>query len=270
MRAASAALLLALAVLPAAGAEPQPLWELGLGVSAFTLPDYRGSDESRGFVLPFPYFVYRGDFLKVYREGPRAILFETLHAEVDLSFAGSLPVKSGSNGARQGMPDLDATVEVGPQLNWTLLGSRGSQPRLDLRLPARVVAAGDLDLKNLRQVGYVFYPHLEWLGPLSGWDLELEAGALYGSSKFHRFFYGVDAQFATPERPAYEARGGYSGAVASAALTRRFGKLWAGCFLTYDGLRGAVVDDSPLVKRQYGLSAGLALAWVFAESNRRE
>ena len=264
--AAVAAALLA----SAANAELRPEWEFGAGATGFTLPDYRGSDESRGYVLPFPYLVYRGDFLRVDREGPRAILVETLHAEVDLSFGGSLPVKSGDNRARQDMPDLDATVELGPQLNWTLLGSRGSQPRLDLRLPARVVAAADLDLKHLRQVGYVFYPHLEWLAPLAGWDLELEGGVLYGSSKYHRYFYGVEAQFATPERPAYDARGGYSGAVASAALTRRFGKLWAGGFLTYDRLRGAVVDDSPLVKRQYGVSAGVALAWIFAKSSRRE
>jgi MipA family protein len=271
LRLVAALLLLPLLLLPPpARGEPKPLWEFGLGASGFMLPDYRGSDESRAYVLPFPYVVYRGDFLRVDREGPRAILFETLRAELDLSFGGSLPVKSSGNRARQGMPDLDPTVELGPQLNWTLLGSRRSQSRLDLRLPARVVAATDLGLTHLRHAGHVFYPHLEWIGPLAGWDLELEGGTLYGSRKFHRYFYGVDAQFAAPERPAYDARGGYSGAVVSATLTRRFGRLWAGGFLTYDRVRGAVFDDSPLVKRGAGTSAGIALAWVFAESMSKE
>jgi MipA family protein len=251
-------------------AEPRPLWEFGLGVGAFSVPDYRGSDESRGYVLPFPYLVYRGDFLRVDREGPRAILVETLRAELDLSFGGSLPVKSRGNRARQGMPDLDPTLEVGPQLNWTLLGTRRAQSRLDLRLPARLVATTDLGLTHLHYAGHVFYPHLEWIVPLGRWELEAEGGALYGSRRFHRYFYGVDAQYATPERPAYDARGGYSGAVLSANLTRRFAKLWAGCFLTYDRVRGAVFDDSPLVKRGSGVSAGFALAWMFAESVSRE
>ena len=245
------------------------MWEFGLGVGAFTVPDYRGSDESRAYVLPFPYLVYRGDFLRVDREGPRAILVETLSAELDLSFGGSLPVKSRSNRARQGMPDLDPTLEVGPQLNWTLLGTRRAQSRLDLRLPARLVATTDLGLTHLHYAGYVFYPHLEWIAPLGSWDLEAEGGALYGSRRFHRYFYGVDAQYATPERPAYDARGGYSGAALSATLTRRFAKLWAGWFVTYDRVRGAAFDDSPLVRRGYGVSAGIALAWVFAESTEK-
>ncbi|MGH9363054.1 MAG: hypothetical protein ACRD2T_14170, partial [Thermoanaerobaculia bacterium] len=43
-----------LAAAPAA-AEELPLWELGLGIGGFTLPDYRGSDQARGYVLPVPY-----------------------------------------------------------------------------------------------------------------------------------------------------------------------------------------------------------------------
>jgi outer membrane protein len=268
LRLVAALLLLWLPAL--SSGEPKPLWEFGLGATAFALPDYRGSDESRGYLLPFPYLVYRGDFVRVDREGPRAILFETLRAELDLSFGGSLPVKSSGNRARQGMPDLDPTLEIGPQLNWTLLGSRRSPSRLDLRLPVRVVAAADLDLTSLRHAGYTFYPHMQWIAPLAAWDLELGGGILYASEKYHRHFYGVDAQFATPERPAYDARAGYSGAVLSASLTRRFARLWAGSFLTYDRVRGAVFDDSPLVRRGSGISAGIALAWVFSESTSRE
>ena len=39
---------------------PRPLWELGLGVAALRLPDYRGSDQSSTYLLPLPYVVYRG------------------------------------------------------------------------------------------------------------------------------------------------------------------------------------------------------------------
>jgi outer membrane scaffolding protein for murein synthesis (MipA/OmpV family) len=270
LRGLRAALIALALVSQAANAEPLPRWELGLGVTAFTLPDYRGSDEKREYVFPFPYVLYRGDFLRVDREGPRAILFETLRAEIDLSFHGTLPVRSGRNRAREGMPDLDPTLEAGPQLTWTLLGNRKSDTRLDLRLPLRIVAAADVDLSHLRHAGYVFHPHLHWTaGRVGGWDLGAEAGVVYASGKYHRHFYSVGAQFAAAERPAYEARGGYSGAVASSGVSRRFGKLWVAAFVRYDSVAGAVFEDSPLVKRVHNAMAGIAIAWVFAASPER-
>ena len=42
--------------------EMLPLWEAGIGLGYTRLPDYRGSDEAHGYVLPFPLIVYRGDF----------------------------------------------------------------------------------------------------------------------------------------------------------------------------------------------------------------
>jgi len=57
--------LLAGAIVLPAHAELRPEWEFGIGATAFTFPDYRGSDESRGYLLPFPYLIYRGDVLRV-------------------------------------------------------------------------------------------------------------------------------------------------------------------------------------------------------------
>ena len=44
-----------------------PLWEAGGGVSPIVVPDYRGSDQYRGYVLPFPHIVYRGEKLKIFK-----------------------------------------------------------------------------------------------------------------------------------------------------------------------------------------------------------
>ena len=54
--------LLAAAVRPAHAGD-LPLWELGLGAYALRLPDYRGSDQSRGYLYPLPYLRYRGKLL---------------------------------------------------------------------------------------------------------------------------------------------------------------------------------------------------------------
>ena len=46
------------------GAE-KPLWELGVGGGFLIMPDYRGSDETRAYLLPFPYAIYRGGVFRL-------------------------------------------------------------------------------------------------------------------------------------------------------------------------------------------------------------
>ena len=131
-----AALSLAVLALPAAG-EDKPLWEAGLGVGVVSFPEYRGSARQRAVALPMPYFIYRGKILKADRNGLRGKLFDNERAEINLSFAASLPVESDSKGQRRGMPDLQPTVEVGPSLDVNLWRGDAGRTRLDLRLPVR-------------------------------------------------------------------------------------------------------------------------------------
>ena len=56
-------------------AELLPQWEFGFGATAFTLPDYRGSDERRGYLFPLPFVVYRGEKVRVDRQGFRGLRF---------------------------------------------------------------------------------------------------------------------------------------------------------------------------------------------------
>lgn len=249
----------------------RPEWEFGLGATGFVLPDYRGSDESRGYVLPFPYLIYRGEHLRVDRQGVRGIFFESERVELNLSMAGTLPVDSEDNRAREGMPALDPTLEIGPRLDVTLARDRAREWSLEVRLPVRAAIA--TDLSHTRHIGYVAYPHLHlFTRPVIGgvkWNLGLQAGPLYGTSEYHEYFYSVDPAFATPERPAFSAGGGYSGALAMASLTRRFPRFWVGGFVRYDTLKGASFEASPLVKRDYAMAAGIAFAWVFMESGRK-
>jgi len=268
MRAFLLAALLLAALAPSARAEPKPKWELGAGATVLRLPDYRGSDESRGYVYPLPYFVYRGKVMRLDREGLRGVLVESERVEFDLSLFGSLPVDSSKNLARAGMPDLDPVLEIGPKLNLTLWRDRAREARFDARFAVRGVIA--TDLSHTQDIGYVFHPHL-YLGLkpafLDGkWDLSAQLGPLYGSDRYHQYYYGVAPQFATPERPAYQASAGYSGLVTGGSLRRRFKNFWVGAFVRYDALDGVVFEDSPLFKRKQYFSAGFAVAWVFTES----
>jgi outer membrane scaffolding protein for murein synthesis (MipA/OmpV family) len=269
--------LAALALIAASGtgalAEEKPVWELGVGPFFLAQPDYRGSDETNGYVYPFPYVVYRGDRFRVDRDGIRGLLFETDRVEFDLSVFGSPPVDSSDNAAREGMPDLDATLEIGPVLSVTIAqdAPRDFGWRLRFRVPVRY--AFTTDFSNVGTAGWVTWPHLNldtrqrfWGGE---WWLGFNVGPQYATRQYNNYFYSVPTQFATPTRPAYEAPGGYGGTIFLASLSRRFKRFWAGGYLRYDNLSGAVFDESPLVKSSSYFSAGLAVAWVFAESSER-
>ncbi len=267
---AALCLLCALAAAAPAAAEELPLWELGVGVGGFALPDYRGADQGRGYVLPVPYVVYRGDFLKADRRGIRGELFDTDRIELNISVAASLPVDSSRNAARAGMPDLRPSLELGPSLEFTLWRSRDGRSLLELRLPLR--AAFTLE-SSPQGIGWVATPNLNLdlpgRGALAGWNFGLLAGPVYGSRRQHEYFYGVAPQFATPARPAYDAPGGYAGLQFLAAASRRFAGFWVGAFVRADTLSGAAFEASPLLKRDTYVAAGAGIAWVLGVSRER-
>ena len=244
----------------------RPLWELGLGVAGLRLPDYRGSDQSHAYLVPVPYIVYRGTWLKADRDGARALLFDSQRVKVDVSVAASRPTRSQDNEARAGMPNLPGTAEIGPNLNVTLAGSVQDRWKLDLRLPLR--AAFTLQ-RSPRFVGTTFSPNLnlDIGGVGGGWNVGLLTGPVFADRKYHEHVYGVDAAYATTDRPEFHARAGYAGWQALAATSRRFGKAWVGGFIRYDSLRGAAFEDSPLVRRNSALTFGFGVAWILATSS---
>ena len=248
-----------------AAGTPRPVWELGVGLAGLRLPDYRGSDQSRGYLLPLPYIVYRGTWLKADRGGARALLLDTDRVKVDVSVAASTPTRSKDNAARAGMPNLAATGEIGPNLNITLARSTAERWKLDLRLPLRAAVSVQ---RSPGFVGTTFSPNLnlDIAGLGGGWNLGLLTGPLFADRKYHERFYGVDAAYATVDRPAYRARGGYAGWQALAATSRRFGNTWVGAFLRFDNLRGASFDDSPLVRRNSVITLGFGVSYILATS----
>lgn len=252
----------------AMGAKKRPLWELGVGVGALHLPDYRGSDQNNTYLLPTPYFVYRGTWFKSDRDGARALLVDTDRIKVDVSVGASPPTRASDSNARAGMSALPGTFELGPDLNLTLAASADKGWKLDLRLPVR--AAITLE-REPRFIGTTFSPNinLDLRDVGAGWNVGLLTGPLFADSKNHGFFYNVDPIYATASRPSYRAVGGYSGWRFLVATSRRVGDTFWGAFVRYDELRGSSFVDSPLVRRRHAATAGLAVAWVFATASRQ-
>jgi len=261
--------LICFACVACAHAELKPLWEAGLGIGALSFPDYRGSDETRVYPVPVPYLVYRGDFLKADRNGVRGEFFNRKYAELNISVNATIPVQSNDDRARRGMPNLRSTFEIGPSLDLHLWHAADDTIKLDAVLPLRAPITVE---SSPQFIGWNFSPRLNLdvqnVAGFAGWDFGIGAGPMFAARKYHQYFYSVAKQYATPVRPAYEARGGYSGGQLISALSKRFANYWVGAYIRYDTLQGAEFADSPLVKQKYYLAGGIGVAWMIRHSTR--
>lgn len=245
-----------------------PLWEVGLGGVLLYMPDYRGADESRGHGFMFPYVIYRGDTIKVDRESIRGLLFKTDRLKLDFSLHGSVPVDSSKNKARQGMPNLDPTFEIGPSLEVILIQEKKKGYKLSLNIPGRAVFSANF--LNVIPQGWTFSPRLNFdffeRKPKKGWGMGMSFGPVFGDHTVHEYFYGVDKGYASTQRSAYSAPGGYGGLQLTASLGKNFDKLWLGFFTRVDFLQGAAFSNSPLVKTNTSFLTGFAVSYFFWES----
>ncbi len=273
MRATSLLLLLSLALSQAAWADAEParrlpLWEAGVvGVSG-SQQAYPGAAEQTTRTLVLPYAVIRGQFLRSDRGSIGVRALRTPQFEFDLGLAGSLGSSSARIEARRGMPDLGTLIEAGPRLRWNLAGHDANDAsgawRLDL--PLRAV----LDLSNgLARRGLVFEPRLSYDSRAQDWRWSLSAAAVLGSRSLTEHFYGVEAQFVTSGRPAYEARAGLIAWRGSGSLSHAITPdLRAFATLRLDTVAGAANDHSPLVRQRHGASAAVGLVYTLKASRR--
>ncbi len=251
----------------AAHAQQLPLWELGVFGGAATTPAYPGSADrsTRGLVLPF--LLYRGEVLRVDQQGIGARLLRSDRVELDVGLAASLPARSSDVGARTGMPNLGTLLELGPRLKVTLARTAPrSRIRLDLPLRAVIEARS-----GVRAQGITFEPKIVYEASAENerWSFDANLGMVFGDRKINRYFYEVRPEFATPERPAYEADGGAMLVRAGASASRMLGMdVRVFGFVRYDSYAGAANRASPLMQKRSGASAGVALAWTFKRSAR--
>lgn len=243
----------------------KPLWELGVGLGLLQMPDYRGSDENRLYLLPYPYLVYRGDILKVDEQRISGQIFKTDRILLDFSGFGAVPVKSSNNSARAGMQDLDPTFELGPALRINLWESKEDKYKLDLTLPMRAFS-------SVSHEGWVFSPRINFvkddLIPDTGLNLGISVGPMFVDSGYHAYFYTVEPAYATAARPAYSAGDGYSGSTLTVGLGKAYNQFIFNAFVSADFLQGASFENSSLVKRETSFMSGFSVSWIFFKSEK--
>ena len=248
----------------------KPLWELGIGAGFLLMPDYRGSNETRAYLLPYPYAVYRGGILRIEDKRISGRIFTSDRVLLEASGYGAVPVRSDDNEARQGMPDLDPTFEIGPSLRIKILDSKEYKYRLGAAIPVRAVFS--TDFSSVRYEGFVFSPRLNFekddvISGL-GIDMGISAGPMFGDSGYHEYFYEVEKAYERANRPAYTPGGGYSGSTLTVGLSKKIKRFIFNAFVSADFLQGAVFEDSPLVKTKTSWMGGFTTTWVFMKSDK--
>ena len=262
-----------------AGAEhplrTEPLWEVGVGGFTAYVPDYPAAEESRFIGLGVPYAIYRGDLVRIGEDSLATVVpLDEDRYELDLSFDAAFRADSDGNEAREGMPDLDFLLEAGPQLivriaQWDQ--GAGQASRLEFALQVRAVASTDFG--SLDHRGFVLQPGLTYEHDRiadTPVDASVSVAPIWATERLHDFFYEVDPEFATAERPAFDAGGGYLGTEVDVALeypvTGSFSLFLGGQAGLY---QGAANRDSPLFRDSLTFSGGVGLTWSFLQSDER-
>lgn len=249
--------------------EKLPLWEVGIGGVAFNSPDYPGSDENQTLLLPFPYVIYRGDFLRAGREGVKGVFFENENTELNISLGGNLPTDD-DNEARLGMPELDPLIEIGPSFQYRFFNQGHNSIYLRLPLRSAFSVFGEDDVIKYR--GLVLNPEVKSSHKLRLKDLEIDAefnvGPLFVFDGINDYFYGVESVYATAKRPFYEAESGYMGTELSAdfdfSLTPNI-RIFTSFELLV--LNGAENENSPLFRDSNNTSLTIGFIYTFFRSD---
>ena len=252
-----------------------PVWEVGAFAAAFNSPEYPAADQRQSNVIPAPYFIYRGETIRI-GEGSiaRAVAIDKDWYELDLSLAGSFNANSEDNEARAGMPDLDFIFELGPQLRVRLSKFKFEQHgkgELFLNLQAR--AAFSTDFSGINKRGYVFQPVLSyrqrgWLSEKTA--LSFSLSPIWATEKLHDYFYQVGNDFVTEQRQAYDAEGGYLGTNLSVGVSfNATENIRIFTFARASLHMGSANENSPLFRDKSTYAYGVGMVWRLWKSEQR-
>ncbi len=232
-------------------AQEETKFEYGAGLMGISLNHYRGSDQSKLYTIPYPYFSYKSKRVQAEPSYIHGIIYSNNLFSLRLSLLAGLKVDSKDNIARAGMPNLGYTLEAGPMFFSTLWKSDDCRYRLDLGIPVRQVFATDFS-SYFNRLGTFMIPFLNFIVMPHKNTLnlrhEFSVASMFGSKGYHRYYYQVAPQYVTAGRQAYDPSGGYTGFNLLWLMQKKFKHLSFVPFIRYDNISGAVYEDSPLVK----------------------
>lgn len=252
----------------------EPLWEAGIVLGAGRLPANRGSEEYSTYYLPLPYFVYKGDILKIDGESITGRFFNSENLDINTSIFFTL---NDNDTAREGMPDLDLVAfAVGPALKYYFRRIANDGYDLSLDLPIRAAISGDYDdglsinYRGLQSRINLSYKDKNVFNADGKYEFGAATGIVFYDEKLAEYYFGVENKYATADREAYDPGAGYAGASASLDFLYNVNE-WLG-IRTYgrlDFLQGTDYENSPLVTEPMTSIIGVAIMGKFWRSETR-
>ncbi len=250
----------------------KPRWEFGVGGAAFSLEAYPASSQTTDRVFALPYFIYRGDTIRVQDGNLTAVAVENRRYRLDLSLGAALNVDSEDIPLRAGLPDLDFLFEIGPKIEVNLWDkvSNAERRRHRLVFDAALRASLSTDFSSVSSRGFVLNTQLDY--ELDGFitpdtKLIIGGGPIWVTDKLGDYVYGVDEQFATANRSAFEGRSGYLATNIVFGLRHRFTDNLQVFAAFGIGLhKGAANRNSPLFEDNVTTGIALGLAWALKTS----
>lgn len=246
--------------------EQKAEWVMGVGLGVFDYHLYPGAKETKRWVLPVPYFTFRSPGFEIDR-GIKSFLYNSKTVVLDISADFGLPVDSDDTQARQGMPDLDFSLQLGPSVEF-LLNDKDSN-YFDIRFEIPLRGAFTLASRNVEQIGYLIEPRISFNHrrlAKTGFSQKGTIGLKFATQDYHAYYYDVVEEFSTAARSAFESDAGFGGSFAKYRLSYKTSDFVYWSFIRFQSLHGAVFENSPLVVQKDYYFIGVGFSWIFAHS----
>lgn len=241
-------------------------WTLGAGLAVIDYNLYPGAKSSNSLLLPIPYFTFRSPRFEIDR-GIKSFLYQSETIVLDISADFGLPVDSDESQARNGMPDLDLMLQLGPSVEFLL--NDKNKNYFDVRFEVSLRAAYALDLRDVQSIGYLFEPRFSFNHrrlARTGLSQKATIGLKFATQDFHAYYYDVSTEFVTSERALFKSDAGFAGSFLKYRISYKTSDFVYWTFLRYQSLRGAEFEDSPLVLQKDYYFFAVGLSWIFASS----
>lgn len=241
----------------------------GVGAGYFMFPHYMGASESYAYTVFFPFVA--NDYLFFNEKKP--VVFK-LDSQITLPLSGdkrdAAPPKgfgakdknifrSGSY-ARRGMGYTPPGLFLGPKL-----GFKTDSFAVDFASMAGFQLGKGWDHIGFLHRASVKAALLADRSAKSAGCLCLYLDGYWSSSRYNSTYYGITSEHALPERPIYNAdKAGFLGLNSRLYLVKRWESWSVLAFLSHQNMTGSIVEDSPLVFKVEGFSAGLGAAYLLS------
>jgi len=232
--------------------------DYGIGIAYINIPQYIGAKNTLQYTLPYPYLYYSSKKVTIEKNRLFKHIYNSKRIKIDMSFSGTVPVKSDEESLRYGMKDLDLTLEAGPNFIYKYI--RVKNINIDFNLPIRAAFKIGNSIDN---IGYLYNPNISFKYYKYKFEFEAQIGASYANDNYYNYFYEVKSKDVTSSRYEYSSKGGFGGYKSSIGFSYLTKHMFYGGFIRYYDLKNAVFKDSSLVNSNHAIFVAFKIGYIF-------